>query len=176
MLALCLDRPLPRDGLLCRPLGTGGLWVSAATCASGGSSLSWVRRLLFAEADDATFYDAVAEAAGRPAPAERFRPYLAGDRQRVTQPSGRLAGLTLSTGRDELLAAVVFGLVEDHVERLHRLLALAAEAGVAVDPHVTQTGGASSLADAMHARWAGDWSFVDAPDATLRGLGVLRSD
>ena len=100
VLALCLDRPLPRDGLLCRPLGTGGLWVSAATCASGGSSLEWLKTLLFAEVDYASFDEKIRAAAESPPPAERFRPYLAGDRQRVTQPSARFAGLTLATGRD----------------------------------------------------------------------------
>ena len=175
VLALCLDRPMPRDGLLCRPVGTAGKWLSVATLASGGASLAWLRRLMFAEYDDQTFYDAVTGAAGGPPPAERFRPHLAGDRQRVTQPAARFSGLTLSTGRDELLAAVVHSLIDDNAARLRRLLALADEAGVTVDRNVTTTGGASSLADAMHARWPGDdWTFTDVFDATLRGLGVLR--
>ena len=174
VLALCLDRPMPRDGLLCRPLGTGGLWVSAATCASGGSSLDWLKKLLFAEVDYASFDEKIRAAADAAPPAERFRPYLAGDRQRVTQPSARFAGLTLSTGRDELLAGVVHSLIADNLDRLGRLLQLADDAGVTVDRNVTQTGGAAALADAMHARWPGDWSFADAPDATLRGLGALH--
>ena len=174
VLALCLDRPLPRDGLLCRPLGTGGKWVSAATCASGGASLDWLKKLLFAEVDYAKFDADVRAAADGLPPGVHFRPYLAGDRQRVTQPSARFAGLTLSTGRDDLLAAVVHSLIADNLARRGRLLALADEAGVTVDRNVTQTGGASALADAMHARWPGDWSFTDAPDATLRGLGALH--
>ena len=177
VLALCLDRPMPRDGLLCRPLGTGGLWVSAATQAAGGAAVGWARRLMFGEMSDADFARAfrrAADSAERDGP--RFDPRLAGDRQQVDQPTAALAGLTLSHDRHAVLAAIVRALVDDHLARLARLLTLADEAGVAVSPRVIVTGGGGALADLCHARWDSNaWRFDRVEQATLRGLSALQS-
>ena len=176
VLALCLDRPMPRNGLLCRPLGARGLWVSAATQAAGGAAVAWARRLMFGELDDAAFADAFALAAdASQGTLPHFDPRLAGDRQQVEQPAASLSELTLAHDRQGVLAAVVRSLVVDHLARLARLLALADEAGVVVAPRVVTTGGGGALAELGHARWpAGGWRFETVELATLRGLAALR--
>ncbi len=169
VLAVCVEKPRARAGLLCRPLGTRGLWVLAATQAAGGAGLAWARQTLFRELDDAAFDAAVTEASERET-SVAFRPHLAGDRQSVDQPTGGFEGLTLSTTRDDLLAAVVQALVADHRRRLNRLLAAAGE----VDRRVITTGGGGVLPGLMRANWPeGDWAFGEVEQGTLRGLGAL---
>ena len=187
VLAACVDRPTPREGLLCRPLGTRGLWVSAATQAAGAAGLAWARRVLYAEADDAAFAAAVELAGGLarrvgsdaqtrraspPANAPTFRPHLAGDRQQVRQPTAGLDDLTLAHTRDDLLAAVLRALVADHRDRLDRLLAVAGD----VQRSVISTGGGDLLARHCHAAWpdTGSWTFREVDQATLRGLGSIN--
>ena len=170
VLALCTDRPMPREGLLCRPLGTKGLWVSAATLSSGGSAIAWVRRMLF-EAESNADFDAECQAAlARPDTGVRFDPHLAGDRQSVDQPTGGFSGLTLATDRLDLLRAVLDALAESSAERMNRLLAL----GMAVEREVVLTGGLDFLGEVLHRDWPGaDWRFRAEEEATLRGLGGL---
>ncbi len=175
VLALCLDRPMPREGLLCRPLGTGGLWVSAATQAAGGAAVAWARRLMFSEMSDAAFAAVFRRAAEQRDDLPAFDPHLAGDRQQVDQPTASLAQLTLAHDREAVLAAIVRGLVENHLMRLHRLLTLAEEAGVTITPNVVTTGGGGPLAALCHARWpTRGWRFDTVAQATLRGLAALR--
>ena len=187
VLAACLDRPTPREGLLCRPLGTRGLWVGAATQAAGAAGLAWARRVLYAEADDAAFAAAVELAGGLarrvgsdaqtrraspPADAPTFRPSLAGDRQQVRQPTAGFDDLTLAHTRDDLLAAVLRALVDDHRDRLDRLLAVAGD----VQRSVITTGGGDLLARHCHAGWpdTDSWTFREVDQATLRGLGAIN--
>lgn len=179
VLALCLDQPAPREGLLCRPLGTNGKWVAAATQAAGGAGLHWARQMFFFEADDAAFATAVEEALKRE-PSERFHPHLAGDRQKVRQPTGGFENLTLASERHDLLAAVLRALLADHLERLRRLLSLAESLDVEVLPTVTTTGAGELLAEPCHAAWperhdGQPWAFEAVEQATLRGLGALRT-
>ena len=176
VLAACLGRPTPREGLLCRPLGTGGKWVSAATQAAGAAGLDWARRLL-GDGDD--FAAVLSEALDRDPPTCTFRPHLAGDRQSVEQPTGGFDGLTLAHGRLDLLAAVARALVADHADRLARLLTAAESAGATVRPIVVTTGGGELLAGPCRAAWPArpdgePWRFEAVDQATLRGLGMLR--
>jgi xylulokinase len=174
VVALCLDRPMPREGLLCRPLGYDGLWLSAATLAAGGSALSWARDVLFAGASEEERNDLLRAAAAGDAGGVRFDPHLAGDRQSVDQPMGAFTGLTLATTREQMLAAVVEALVESSGERIGRLLSLADEAGVAVERRVVVTGRLGEVLDeAIHSRWPGSWTFDQQESATVRGLGRL---
>ncbi|MEM7807888.1 MAG: FGGY family carbohydrate kinase [Planctomycetota bacterium] len=169
VLAVCVAKPRPTSGLLCRPLGTGGLWVLAATQAAGGSALFWAKRTLFADWSDEQFNAAILEPVGRKT-SVTFHPHLAGDRQSVEQPTGAFTGLTLATTRADLLAAVKHGLVGDHSRRLKRLLKVAGD----VDRRVITTGGGGVLPGLMRATWpGGDWQFEEVEQGTLRGLGTL---
>ena len=173
VLALCLDRPMPRDGLLCRPLGTGGKWVSAATQAAGGASLAWARKVMYHGAGDTEFAEAVHDALQR-SPSARFIPGLAGDRQTVEQPTAGLTELTLATDRLDLLAAILRGLIDDHLARLDRLLEVAKAADITVRRRVVITGGGTLFSNACQQEWPGDeCMFEPMKQATLRGLGTL---
>jgi xylulokinase len=171
VLAVVVEAPRPTRGLLCRPLGTGGLWVLAATQAAGAAGLEWARTTLFPELTRPAF-DALVRRCDPAATTVTFRPNLAGDRQSVDQPTGGFDGLTLATTREQLLAGVVGGLIEDHLSRLDRLLSAAR---VEVLPEVITTGGGGLLGELCRSRWPeADRSFVEIDQATLRGLGAIR--
>ena len=170
VIAVCVDVPRPTNGLLCRPLGVGGKWVYAATQAAGAAGLTWARETLFADLEREPFADAVRAAAERQTSVV-FRPHLAGDRQSVDQPTGGFDGLTLSTTRDDLLAAIVRALIDDHADRLRRILRAAGD----VSGDVITTGGGGALPGLLRAAWPSDatWRFREVDQATLRGLGTL---
>ncbi len=175
VLAVCVDRPIPTKGLLCRPLGSKNLWVLAATQAAGASSIGWIREMLFADLDTDTF-TAELRAAAKTETSVTFRPCLAGDRQKIDQSAAGLEGLTLATTRKDILAAVVQGLVADHVKRFDRLMRAAGD----VDSRVVTTGGAGAFRDVLRAAWPNrpdgqSWAFEEVEQATLRGLGALNS-
>lgn len=169
VLALCTDRPMPRDGLLCRPLGAKNLWLSVATLSSAGSTLAWARRMLFASTTDTGFHDLCRKALERPETNVRFDPRLAGDRQGVEQPTGGWLGLTLSAERLDLLRAVLVSLRESAEERFDRLRAL----GLPMSDTLHLTGGASGLANLDPPHLPGIRRIVPLEDATLRGLRNL---
>jgi len=168
VLAGVVAEPRPTAGLLCRPLGTGGLWVLAATQAAGAAGLAWARRILFPELGDADFDAAVMMASSR-ATGVVFRPHLAGDRQQVDQPAGGFDGLTLATSREDLLAAAVQSLMAEHADRLRRLMGVVGM----VSPTIVTTGGGGSLPELLRATWPDAWASREVDQATLRGLGRL---
>ena len=166
VLALCLGQPTPRDGLLCRPLGTGGKWVAAATLSSAGSLLDWLKGLL--KIDD--FDAACRRALARPDAGVTLDPHFAGDRQRVDQPTGGVAGLTLATTADDLLRAALVAVADNAADRYARLAAL----GTPILPEIVRTGGAApALADLLAARLPHAARHED--QATLRGAAALTA-
>ena len=180
VLAMCLDRPMPREGLLCRPLGTGRKWVSAATSSGGGDAIEWLHQLAFSELPFGEFVKRL------PAFYQRkqssfMHPLPGGNRQAVLKELGQWRGLTLGTTRNDLASAVVTASVSGHAVRAGSLLDLADELGIDDFPDVVTTGGGTVLASLMHKAWveAGlgfDWVFRDEPHATLRGIGAIARE
>jgi sugar (pentulose or hexulose) kinase len=101
----------------------------------------------------------------------RFEPYLAGERTSVEQRRAAFTGLTLSTTREQMLAAVIEALTQASAARLK----LFRELDVPMRHRVMLTGGAQGrLADLFHRDWKGRWTFYVEEEATLRGLGQLQ--
>jgi len=182
VLGICADRAVPHERLLTRALGVGRKWMSVSTLAAAGSALEWTRNQLFSDLAKAKFWRLVTDLAHReaksrgkthgesPAGTVRFEPYLAGERTSVEQRRAAFTGLTLSTSRQHMLAAVVEALAEASAVRLTFL----AELGIAMRRQVMLTGGAQGgLADLLHRDWPGKWTFYVEKEATLRGLSRL---
>jgi xylulokinase len=181
VLGLCADHAAPHERLLTRALGVGRKWMSVSTLAAAGSALQWVKAQLFGEMSDRQFWKVVTDASKRdgarksarsagPTDAVVFEPYLAGERTNVEQRQAAFTGLTLATTRDEMLGAVIEALVEASAARLD----LFQQLGIPMSRRVMLTGGsADGLADLLHQRWVGKWSFYVEEEATLRGLGKL---
>ena len=182
VLGLCADRAVPHERLLTRALGVGRRWMSVSTLAAAGSALEWTRNQLFGELPKAKFWQLVAKLARResksgkvagepPTGTVRFEPYLAGERTSVEQRRAAFTELTLSTTREQMLAAVAEALAEASAARLK----LFAELRVPMLRRVMLTGGAQGgLADLLHRDWPGKWTFYVEKEATLRGLCRLE--
>ena len=183
VLGLCADRAMPHERLLTRALGVGKKWMSVSTLAAAGSALQWMQQQFFREMPNAKFWKLVhilaeqgkAGRKGEGAPpwgTVRFDPYLAGERTSVEQKQGAFQGLTLSSTREQMLAAVIEALAQASAARLE----LFRQLGIPMQKRVVVTGGAKGgLADLFHRDWKGKWTFVIEEEATLRGLACLAA-
>lgn len=177
VLGLCTDRAVPHERLLTRALGVGQRWMSVSTLAAAGSAFDWMQNQVFQDLTKGRFWKLITEL-GRldfdrdpfPAGTVRFEPYLAGERTNVEQRQGAFTGLTLSTTREQMLAAVIQSLVEASAARLD----LFRELKIPMRRRVMLTGGsADGLAGLLHREWKGRWTFYVEEEATLRGLARL---
>jgi xylulokinase len=179
VLGLCANRAVPHERLLTRALGVGQKWMSVSTLAAAGSSLEWMENQMFRDLKKGNFWKLIDQLARprsnnhiSPAGGVRFQPYLAGERTNVEQRQGAFTGLTLSTTREHMLAAVIQSLVEASAARLN----LFHELKIPMRHRVMLTGGAADeLAALLHREWKGRWEFYVEEEATLRGLGKLEA-
>lgn len=174
VLALCTDRPKPHERLLTRAVGIGRLWVQVGTIAAAGSALDWANRELFPDLSQEQFQRLMRRLAK---PAKRraqspvtFDPYLAGDRMSIEQRSAAFTGLTLSSTRQDMLAAIIESLAATSAGRLPLLQ----QTGTRIRREVIVSGGVQGgLAGVLHRDWPGKWRFRSEDEATLRGLAKL---
>ncbi|MDP9173910.1 MAG: FGGY family carbohydrate kinase [Planctomycetota bacterium] len=179
VLGLCADRPRPRPNLLTRALGVGRLWMSVATLAATGSAMSWAKNQFFEDLSTSAFYKLISRLAEKPPATQRdpassslvFEPYLAGERASIDQKQASISGLTLSTTREDILAALIEALAAASGARLKLLAANE----VRIRHHVITSGGAAhSLHKIIHRDWPGKWTFRFEDEASLRGLSMLN--
>ena len=150
VLAVCTVGPTPHESLLTRPLGVDGKWLGVGTIAAAGSAIDWMHATFFRDLAKADFFDHLEKLArgGRRASAPtgvRFDATLAGSRTAMDVTAGRIEGLTLSTDRDELLAALLADLARSASERLQRF----ADVGVRLGRDILMTGGGATLSRAL---------------------------
>ncbi|HSU65513.1 MAG TPA: FGGY family carbohydrate kinase [Tepidisphaeraceae bacterium] len=181
VLGLCAARAVPNDRLLTRALGVGPKWMSVSTIAAAGSSMEWMKNQVFPDLDRPAYWKLVNKLS-KPAKGDgkspelacgsvRFEPYLAGDRTSVEQRQGAFTGLTLSSTREQMLAAVIQALAEASAARLE----LFHQLKIPMRRKVMLTGGsADGLSDLLHKEWKGQWDFYVEAEATLRGLATLE--
>lgn len=173
VLALCVDKPMPDECLLTRPLGVGRKWLSVSTIAAAGSAIQWMRQQVFREMERGEFRKMLDRLARRPVESNvAFDPHLAGSRVSMEQRRGGFTGLTLSTTREQMLQAVIESLASASSERLELLRRV--NAPTRMLRRVMVTGGVTDgLGDFLHRRWRGKWEFVIEEEAALRGLSQL---
>jgi xylulokinase len=170
VLAVCTDQPTPDARVLTRPLGTGRWWVQVATLASAATTLKWLRQTLFAEMDEPRFAAHVRRASRRDPGAVTFVPRLAGDRHSIEPSVASFSGLTLSTTREDLLAAAVDALARASAERWDVLRSL----GVRPSGPILLSGGLSgTFRRVLHRDWPAGLRFRQMHEATLRGVAML---
>jgi xylulokinase len=177
VLGLCTNRAVPHERLLTRALGVGQKWMSVSTLAAAGSSFEWMKNQIFPDWSKDKFWKFVTRLGRlelKPNDSStgtvQFEPYLAGERTNVEQRQGAFRGLTLSTTREQMLAAVIQSLVEASAARLELFQALR----IPMRRRVMLTGGsADGLAALLHREWKGKWTFYVEEEATLRGLAKL---
>jgi sugar (pentulose or hexulose) kinase len=120
ILALCLDRPLVSKNHLLRTHAYPGKWLAMRTVGAGGASLEWFRNNFCKEMTKEEFYQSYLKdvlASGR-TPEGCFHPYLTGDRHRIKLRRGAFTRLTLSTTREDMLLALIHGIIAFQTEQL----------------------------------------------------------
>jgi xylulokinase len=178
VLAMCVKRPLPMEGVLTRPVGVGKVfaerWLAVRTVAAAGSAVEWARRVMFSELGEGAWRRVLTKVCGGMGEGGvRCVPTFAGERAAMVQRVGAsFEGVTLGSSREEMLAAIVRGLVEESAKSYALL------AGIRRPGKVVYTmGGAGALQHALHRGWAGAGGgrhvFRALEGDSLRGLVAL---
>jgi xylulokinase len=173
VLALCTEKPRPHPQLLTRALGVGKKWLSVSTLAAAASSIYWARDQFFPEVPVPSFHKLIHRlSAAGPAAAGgvTFSPFMAGERTSITQRQGAFDGITLATTRENLLSAIIEGLVAASAARIPLLQ----KTGTSPLSTVMVSGGSDRLDKIFHRDWPGDWKFRSVTDATMRGLATME--
>lgn len=170
VLAIVTDKPKPGLKVLTRAFGVGRLWATVNTIAAGGGALTWAHQNLFADLAVPQFYELVRKLAADPTPSPvMFRPYLAGDRLSLEPKTAAFSKLTLATGRNDMLKAVLDAWADLNARGLQRL---SKRARPLPDVYVSG-GGGDGVSAILHSRWPGKWKFHYIQEAGLAGLAKL---
>jgi len=127
--------------------------------------------VMFSEMDDGAWKKVLGRACGTGARSGGAVcvPGFAGERMAIEQRVGAaFSGVTLATEREEMLAAIVQGLVAQCAGSYGMLSAIRKPAKL-----VYAMGGAGLLQDAMHRGWRGRHVFRALEGDSLRGLAEL---
>lgn len=173
VLALCTDKPKPHARLLTRALGLDQKFLQVSTLAAVASAIYWVRDQMYAGMPIAEFqaeFRRLAKRGPKASGSVRFEPYMAGERTSIVQRQGAFTGLTLASTREQMLSAVVEGLIRASAERLPLLAA----SGTPLLHNVAVSGGADRLDVILRRDWPGKWTYRAVTDATMRGLAMLE--
>jgi sugar (pentulose or hexulose) kinase len=182
VLALCVDRRYPAEGILTRPIGVSGKWskhsgkppwLAIRTMASAGSAMDWARRTLFPRLTDNQWRSLVMRSCKTLSQSGNTSvqcvPTFVGERAALAQPTGAsFSGIRLSTDSRQLLESVIQALVAQSAKN-YSLLANIYEP----QRTVYSMGGASAVGDAMHASWPGKHTFRHLTADGLFGLVLL---
>ncbi len=97
-----------------------GKWLAMRTVGAGGGSLEWFRKNFCRELSRETFYSTYLEEVLRRQQPLRasFEPFLSGNRHQVGRATASFAELTLDTTREEMLLALLDGIVSFQFEEL----------------------------------------------------------
>jgi xylulokinase len=120
IITILTDKPVVNSKYYLRNAYHPGQWqVFAIT--TGGFAIEWFKNEFCREmAKDEFFRSYLPEIMKRNAHENpvAFRPYLTGDRQSLTKKTGAFTGLTLDTGRDEMLLSLLAGIHEPVIETI----------------------------------------------------------
>ena len=120
ILTILTDKPVINEGYYLRNSLFPGKW-QIFSINIGGFALEWFRQLAYSEMDRGYFYETLLSeiidgesSEGFARPTAKFKPFLAGDRHSLEVKRGAFTDLTLSTKRDEMLKAILFG-INEHI-------------------------------------------------------------
>jgi xylulokinase len=174
ILVLCLEHPLISKNHLLRTHAYPKRWLAMRTVGAGGASLEWFRLNFCKEMSKETFYEKYLKQVLSPdkLPEARFHPFLTGDRHRVMRKSGAFTRLTLNTTREDVLLAVVYGIVSFQTEILSEW-----ENKAPLKKQIRHVGGGASAAyTGYKQRMLKNYNFVQLGETTLTGAAKLAMD
>lgn len=120
ILVLCMEKPLVSLQHLLRTHAYPGKWLAMRMVGAGGGSLEWFRQNFCRELKKEAFYSSyLKEVLGnRPPLRASFLPFLSGNRHQVGEAAASFGNLTLDSTREEMLLALLDGIVSFQFEAL----------------------------------------------------------
>lgn len=170
---VCLPRCLPSPNYNIRAHVLPGRWLTLHVMNAGGKALEWFKSVFCAELSDDDFFDdflprAVDAWLDRDS-GVTYVPYLMGSRYSLEPLKAELHGLTQTTGREEILAAIVRGLCQyqkKHLDEIERHVPLR-------DPiHVTGGAVNPALIRAKQ-KWMRPAHYLHEDDSSTKGAALL---
>ena len=174
ILVLCLEAPIVSKDHLLRTHAYPGKWLAMRTVGAGGASLEWFRANFCKEMTKETFYEEYLREVLSPnrVPEARFHPFLSGDRHRIRRKSGAFTRLTLNTTREDILLALIHGIISFQIESLSEW-----EKTVPLSNTIYHVGGGASNAYTGYKQsMLKNYSFVQLGETTLTGAAILALD
>jgi xylulokinase len=174
ILVLCLEKPIVSKNHLLRTHAYPGKWLAMRTVGAGGVSLEWFRVSFCKEMSRETFYEQYVRdvLSSNKLPEARFHPYLAGDRHRLNRKSGAFTRLTLNTTREDLLLALIHGIISFEIASLAEW-----RKQVSLKDQIRHVGGGASDAYTGYKQsMLKNYRFVQLGETTLTGAATLALD
>ncbi len=171
ILVLGLEKPIVSKNHLLRTHAYPGKWLAMRTVGAGGASIEWFRTNFCKDMTQKTFYEDYLSRvlASNKVPEARFYPYLSGDRHRIKRKSGAFTRLTLNTDRDDILLALVHGIISFQIESISEW-----KKSVRLSSEIYHVGGGASNAYTGYKQsMLKEFRFVQLGETTLRGAAQL---
>ncbi len=170
---VCLPRCLPSPHYNIRAHVLPDRWLTLHVMNAGGKALEWFKSVFCSEMADEEFYNrflpqAVDAWLDRDS-AVTYTPYLMGSRYSLDPLRAELLGLTQTTTRAEILAALVRGLCRYQSNHLRDI-----EEHIPLQRTIHLTGGAVNPALIRAKRkWLRDCEYVHEEDSSVKGAAML---
>jgi len=170
---VCLPRCLPSPNYNIRAHVLPGRWLTLHVMNAGGKALEWFKSVFCSELSDEDFFgdflpraiDAWLDRAS----GVTYSPYLMGSRYSLDPLKAELQGLTQTTGREEILAAIVRGLCQYQKNHLDEI-----EQHVPLRDTIHVTGGAVNPAlIRAKQKWMRPAHYVHDQDSSTQGAALL---
>jgi sugar (pentulose or hexulose) kinase len=174
ILVLCLEKPIVSKNHLLRTHAYPGKWLAMRTVGAGGASIEWFRTNFCKEMTREAFYEEYLKDVLSPnrAPEARFHPFLSGDRHRIRRKSGAFTRLTLNTTREDILLALIHGIISFQIESLSEW-----ENTTSLSDTIYHVGGGASDAYTGYKQnMLKKYRFVQLGETTLTGAAQLAMD
>jgi xylulokinase len=122
VLSAFASQPRPDPRRLTRQLGVGDAFIHVTHNPVGGAALDWLRELCFRDQSEADFYgQSISAALERSTTVTLDPPFLGGDRLEIEAHRAAFRGLTLSSNRLDLLAAILQAMARGHRQAMEAL-------------------------------------------------------
>jgi xylulokinase len=170
---VCLPRCLPSQNYNIRAHVLPGRWLTLHVMNAGGKALEWFKSVFCSELTDDDFYNdflprAVDAWLDRDS-GVTYVPYLMGSRYSLDPLKAELQGLTQTTTREEILAAIVRGLCQYQKNHLDEIAL-----HVPLRDAIHITGGALNPAlIRAKQKWTRPARYVHEQDSSTKGAALL---
>lgn len=170
VMVLCMDKPHYSSKYVLRTHVIPDKWLAMNIIGAGGESLNWVHKEFFRDQTAHQFFNETLPRlySEYDSGGVTFIPHLAGDRTSIKNKAGILSGLTLATKRENILYAVIEGIIkqmEDGMKEFGEISRL--------NHTIYYAGGGSNTLKSFKEKVFRDFKFEIVDNCALKGIGKL---